>query len=88
MWVGLDLEKNAKLWVVVDGYEELMEPEKVLSRLAAGISQKQWASWGSRRYWEEHGQAIMLPDRSHVDYQPHPDALYRAFRSICGYPHP
>ena len=29
-----------------------------LSRLAAAISQKQRASWGSRRYWEEHGQAI------------------------------
>ena len=26
-----------------------------LSRLAAAISQKQRASWGSRRYWEEHG---------------------------------
>ena len=29
-----------------------------LSRLAAAISQKQRASWDSRRYWEEHGQAI------------------------------
>ena len=37
MWVGLDLEKNAKLWVVADGYEELMETEKVLSRLATGM---------------------------------------------------